>query len=85
MSTQITVRIPDELAAFLDGLVSSGDASSRADAVTRALVHEQRRRRAEADLEVIRAHDGDPYPDLAGIVGSVPQPDLDLELDRELG
>ena len=37
MTTQIAVRLPDEIVEFLDQLVAQGDAKSRAAAVTRAL------------------------------------------------
>lgn len=37
MSTQIAIRLPDELLAAVDALVARGDAESRADAVRAAL------------------------------------------------
>ncbi len=64
MTVQMTVRIPDELAAFVDGEVARGTVSSRAEAVTRALVRERRRQIALADVEILRGTDGaDPYLD----------------------
>lgn len=65
MSKQITVRLPDDQVDFLDHEVSSGNASSRASAISRALRREQRRRRAERDL-LVMADSGDD-PDLAGL------------------
>jgi len=65
MSTQIAVRLPDDLVAFVDDLVRGGDAASRAVVVSRALERERRRRLAERDAEIY-ARDGD-YPDLAGL------------------
>ncbi|MGL5930563.1 MAG: ribbon-helix-helix domain-containing protein [Dermatophilaceae bacterium] len=52
MTVQITVRLPDELVAFVDAEVGEGRVRSRADAVARALHREQRRRRAEADAAI---------------------------------
>lgn len=59
MTTQITVRIPDDLVAFVDEEVAQGLARSRADAVAKALVHERRRRTALADVAILRAGAGD--------------------------
>lgn len=65
MTVQITVRLPDELVAFVDAEVARGDASSRADAVARALVRERRRRTALADVAILRSSSTD--PDLDGL------------------
>lgn len=59
MSTQIAVRLPDELVHAVDELVSHGQASSRADLVTRALRRELRRQRAIADLDRLGEDDVD--------------------------
>ena len=48
MNVQMTVRIPDDVAEFIDQLVSDG-AKSRAEVITRALKREQRRLRAQRD------------------------------------
>ncbi len=53
MSTQIAVRLPDELVEFLDELVKNGDVASRAAAVARALEHERRRHLAERDAAIL--------------------------------
>lgn len=53
MSTQIAVRLPDELVAFLDRTVAAGKASSRAAVVAGALEREMRRRAAEADAAIL--------------------------------
>jgi Arc/MetJ-type ribon-helix-helix transcriptional regulator len=58
MSVQITVRIPDRLADFMDGVVERGEASSRAEVVSRALLTAWRRQRDEADLEIIKEFAG---------------------------
>lgn len=53
MSTQIAVRLPDEMVAFLDDSVAAGKASSRAALVAVALEREMRARAAEADVLVL--------------------------------
>lgn len=55
MSTQIAVRLPDDLVAFLDEQVTSGAASSRAAVVARALDRERRREAAERDAAIYAA------------------------------
>ena len=54
MSTQIAVRLPDEMVAFLDRTVAMGKSPSRAALVAAAVEHEMRRRAAEQDAEVLR-------------------------------
>ncbi len=53
MSTQIAVRLPDEMVAFLDRSVASGKAASRAALVASALEREMRRQLAERDAELL--------------------------------
>jgi Arc/MetJ-type ribon-helix-helix transcriptional regulator len=50
MSTQIAVRLPEELVAYVDEAVAAGRARSRADLVARLLARDARRHRAEQDL-----------------------------------
>ncbi|KJF19330.1 YlcI/YnfO family protein [Rhodococcus sp. AD45] len=59
MSTQIAVRLPDEMVAFLDGEVSSHRASSRAALVLRALERERRRQIAARDAEILTQDSGE--------------------------
>ncbi|SNQ46566.1 Antitoxin [Frankia canadensis] len=59
MTTQITVRIPDDLVAFVDALVAAGAVTSRADAVARALARERRRQTALEDVAILRRVGGD--------------------------
>ena len=59
MTTQIAVRLPDDIVAFLDELVAAG-AGSRAQIVTRALARERRRRLAERDAAMYAASEPDP-------------------------
>lgn len=56
MSTQIAVRLPDEMVAFLDRSVATGKASSRAALVASAVEREMRRLAAEQDAEILQAH-----------------------------
>jgi len=63
MTTQITVRLPDELVEFLDGHVAAGEAASRASLVARALERERRRHIAMEDARIYAASGDD--PDLA--------------------
>jgi Arc/MetJ-type ribon-helix-helix transcriptional regulator len=65
MSKQIAVRLPNELVDFVDGVVNSGTARSRAVVVTRALERERRRALAERDARIL-AGTG-PDPELAGL------------------
>lgn len=54
MSTQIAVRLPDEMVAFLDQAVAAGTAPSRAALVASALEREMRRLAAVRDAEILR-------------------------------
>jgi Arc/MetJ-type ribon-helix-helix transcriptional regulator len=53
MSTQIAVRLPDELVAYVDRAVAEGRVRSRAELVTRLIERDARRQRAEEDLAVL--------------------------------
>jgi antitoxin MazE3 len=65
MSTQIAVRLPDELVAFVDEVVVSGGGRSRASVVIQALERERRRAGAARDAEIL-ARTG-PDHELAGL------------------
>lgn len=54
MSTQIAVRLPDEMVAFLDKAVADGKATSRAALVSAAVEREMRRQAAETDASILR-------------------------------
>ena len=56
MSSQIAVRLPDEVVAFLDSAVATGKASSRAALVAAAVEREMRRQAAEQDARILREH-----------------------------
>ncbi|WP_068426248.1 hypothetical protein [Piscicoccus intestinalis] len=66
MTTQITVRIADDLVAFADAEVGAGRARSRASLVERALRRERRRACAERDAAIYAAMSPDD-DELAGI------------------
>jgi Arc/MetJ-type ribon-helix-helix transcriptional regulator len=53
MSKQIAVRLPDALVDFVDEVVDSGVANSRAAVVARAVERERRRVLAARDAEIL--------------------------------
>jgi Arc/MetJ-type ribon-helix-helix transcriptional regulator len=59
MSTQMTVRIPDDVAGFVDAQVAAGAAASRAEVIATALRHEQRRLAAQRDAAIYAAAGSD--------------------------
>lgn len=50
MTTQIAVRLPDELVAYVDRAVASGRVRSRAELVSKLIARDARHQRAEEDL-----------------------------------
>ncbi|MDZ7910863.1 MAG: YlcI/YnfO family protein [Rhodococcus sp. (in: high G+C Gram-positive bacteria)] len=60
MSTQIAVRLPDEIVAFLDDEVRKHHATSRASVVLRALERERRRQVAARDAEILSSATSEP-------------------------
>ena len=66
MSTQIAVRLPDAMVAFLDRAVASGVATSRAAVVASAVEREMRRQAAERDADILRRQGTE--DDLDGLV-----------------
>ena len=78
VSTQIAVRLPDELVEFIDRLVADGRASSRAAVVSRALQRERRRELAVRDAAILAAAgDADDLDALAEHAARTPLDDLD--------
>ena len=66
MSTQIAVRLPDEMVEYVDALVAQG-AGSRAAVVTQALKLYQQQLRGEQDARILEASgDYDDFDDLVG-------------------
>jgi len=53
MTTQITVRLPDELVEFIDATIASGSAISRAAVVASAVERELRRHIAAQDAKIL--------------------------------
>lgn len=51
MSVQMTIRVGDDLAAFIDQEVKAGG-GSRADVINRAIRREVRRRASERDAQI---------------------------------
>jgi Arc/MetJ-type ribon-helix-helix transcriptional regulator len=54
MTTQIAVRLPDEVVAYLDRSVAAGRASSRAALVAAAVEREMRLQAALQDAAILR-------------------------------
>jgi Arc/MetJ-type ribon-helix-helix transcriptional regulator len=54
MTTQIAVRLPDEMVRFLDRSVASGKAASRAALVARALEREMRLQASQQDAQILK-------------------------------
>ena len=78
MSRQIAVRLPDDLVEFIDQVVQSGEAASRAAVVARAVDRERRRQIAERDAAILARLGPDPDLDqLAAFAAAKPLPDLD--------
>jgi len=77
MSTQIAVRLPDELVRFIDAQVADGRAPSRAAAVAQALQRERRREVAARDAAILATGPDDDLDALAEHVVDLPLDDLD--------
>jgi Arc/MetJ-type ribon-helix-helix transcriptional regulator len=60
MSRQIAVRLADDLVEFVDAVVGTGMARSRAAVVTKALERERRRVLAERDAAILAGGAVDP-------------------------
>lgn len=65
MTTQIAVRLPDDVVSWVDAQVSNGTAPSRAAVVAHALEQEWRRTLAERDAQILRQGHDDDLGDLA--------------------
>jgi len=76
MSTQIAVRLPDELVKFIDATVASGNASSRAAVVASAVEHELRLHIAARDARILS---GCSDPDLDSLAAYAARVPLDLD------
>lgn len=73
MTRQIAVRLPDDIADFIDQMVSEGREKSRAAVVSRAVERERRRELAARDAQILsRVGSGDDLDDLASYAASTP-------------
>ena len=78
MSRQIAVRLPEDLVEFIDEVVQSGQAISRAAVVARALDRERRREIAERDAAILSRVEPDrDFDQLAEFAASTPLSDLE--------
>jgi Arc/MetJ-type ribon-helix-helix transcriptional regulator len=78
VSTQIAIRLPDEIVAFIDDEVRGQHARSRAAVVLRALERERRRRLAERDAEILAASMSSPS-DLDALASDSARTPLDID------
>lgn len=78
MARQLTVRLPEDLVAFIDARVERGSASSRAAVVAAAIERERRREIAERDAAILAgiSDDVDEYGALAVFAARIPLDDL---------
>ena len=79
MSTQIAVRLPDELVAYVDDAVAAGRVKSRAELVARLIERDARRQRAEDDLQRLAERGALDDPELLDIVRSVADTPLPID------
>ena len=82
MSVQMTVRIPDHLATYVDDRERSGAAVSRADAIAQALGELMRRDEREREMALVDALNsrGEAlYPDLDGLAEWGTNQPMDIE------
>jgi Arc/MetJ-type ribon-helix-helix transcriptional regulator len=77
MSKQIAVRLSDDLVAFVDSIVETGEQRSRAAVVSRALERERRRTIAARDAAILAA--SGPDADLASLADHAVDVPVDLE------
>lgn len=78
MSQQVTVRLPEELVAFIDHQVHDGRAASRAAVVAAAVERERRRQIGERDAAILAASgDNDGLDELARFTARTALDDLD--------
>ena len=73
----MTVRLPDDLVAFIDSRIEHGQASSRAAVVAAAIERERRREIAERDAAILALAGIDDDDDLDGLAAFVAQTALD--------
>jgi Arc/MetJ-type ribon-helix-helix transcriptional regulator len=79
VSTQIAVRLPDELVAYVDEAVAAGRVRSRAELVARLIERDARRQRAEEDVQRLTERGVLDDPELLDIVKSVSDTPLPID------
>jgi Arc/MetJ-type ribon-helix-helix transcriptional regulator len=79
VSTQIAVRLPDELVAYVDEAVAAGRVKSRAELVARLIERDARRQRSEEDLQRLTDRGALDDPELLDIVKSVADTPLPID------
>jgi Arc/MetJ-type ribon-helix-helix transcriptional regulator len=82
MSVQMTIRIPDSLAKYVDERVESGGAASRAEMVARALDELMRREEREREMALVdelNSRGESLYPDLDGLAEWGAHQPMDVE------
>jgi Arc/MetJ-type ribon-helix-helix transcriptional regulator len=77
VSTQIAVRLPDEMVDYLDRLVADGKATSRASIVEHALAREIRRHIAAKDAAILA--DLGPDQDMESLAAYAARQQLDVD------
>jgi Arc/MetJ-type ribon-helix-helix transcriptional regulator len=78
MTKQIAVRLPNDIVDFIDQLVASGQGSSRAAVVARAVDRERRRDIASRDAAIlVSAGTATDLDSLAEYAARTPMDDLD--------
>ena len=79
VSTQIAVRLPDELVAYVDEAVAAGRVRSRAELVARLIERDARRHRAEEDLRHLAERGALDDRELLAIVNSTSDTPLPID------
>lgn len=79
VSTQIAVRLPDELVAYVDEAVAAGRVKSRAELVARLIERDARRQRAEEDLRRLTERGALDSDELLAIVTSTSDAPLHID------
>lgn len=79
VSTQIAVRLPDELVAYVDRAVAAGRVKSRAELVARLIERDARRQRAEEDLQRLIKRGALDDPELLAIAESAADTALPID------
>ncbi len=77
MTTQIAVRLPDDIVKYIDQEIADGTASSRAAVVLRALKRDKRHQDAEHDARIYAADQSEEFADFHAWAAAHRSPDID--------